>query len=94
MATLLSGVSANGAGSGASHSGPCTVMVHGDTVFDGARVALEVADTDTAADYVAIDGAELKKHDVLGVNVKGTYYLRAVVTGAGSSTSLNVVTTQ
>ena len=42
MATLLNAVSANGAGSGASHAGPCTVFVRG--TLDGATVTIEVAD--------------------------------------------------
>ena len=43
MATLLSAVSANGAGSGASHSGPCTVIIPNDSVFDGATVQIQIA---------------------------------------------------
>ena len=94
MATLLSAVTADGAGSGASHTGPCTVMVHGDSVFDGATVGLEIADSDDANEYVAIDGAVFHINDAMDIAGRGTYYLRAVVNNAGASTSITVVTTQ
>lgn len=97
MATLLNGVSANGAGSGASHSGPCTVFVHG--TFDGATVVIQGSDADTDAKYSRLDRSILPqdKFQVKGncaVQAYGTYYLRAVVSNAGSSTSITVVTTQ
>lgn len=97
MATLLSAVSANGAGSGASHAGPCTVWVSG--TFDGATVVIQGADADTAAKYGRLDKSIIRQ-DVFtskgGATVSGygTYYLRAVVSNAGSSTSLTVITTQ
>ena len=93
MATLLSAVTSDGAGTGASHSGPCTVIVHNDSVFDGANIAIQIADTDTAADYVPIDGAVFRTNNAIAINGQGTYYLRAVVANAVSTTSLTVVTT-
>ena len=97
MATLLSAVSANGAGSGASHSGPCSVFVHG--VFDGATVVIQASDDDTDAKYSKADVSliPVSRFDTKGscsINAFGAYYLRAVVSDAGSSTSLTVVTTQ
>lgn len=97
MATLLSGVSANGAGSGASHSGPCTVWVRG--TLDGATVMIQGADADSDANYVKLDKSIIRNDKFTGkgsstVDGQGTYYLRAVVSNAGSSTSVTVVTTQ
>ena len=94
MATLLDAVTSDGAGTGASHTGPCTVIPHRDSVFDGARVSLQIADTDTATDYANIDGAVITTSDAININARGTYYLRAVVLDAGSSTSITIKTTQ
>ena len=95
MATLLSAVTTDTTGSGASHSGPCTVMVHGDSVFDGAQVLIEIANTDTAADYTPI-GREgyFKQPGSFNCQGQGTYYLRAVLRDAGTNTSVTCVTTQ
>ena len=97
MATLLSAVTANGAGSGASHSGPCTVWVRG--TLGGATVSIQGADADSDANYVKLDKSIIRndKFEAKGcatVDAQGTYYLRAVVSNAGSSTSVTVVTTQ
>lgn len=94
MATLASAVTSDGAQSGQSHTGPCTVMVHGDSVFDGATVSLEIADSDDANDYVPIDEAVFRNGDALDIAGRGTYFLRAVVANSGSSTSITIVTTQ
>ena len=95
MATLLSGVSANGAGTGASHSGPATVFVRG--TFDGASVTIEVSDDDSTyvkpADEL-MRVRQVKSGKAFNIDAYGTYYIRAVVAGAGSSTNLNCVTTQ
>lgn len=97
MATLLSAVSANGAGTGASHSGPCSVFVRG--VLDGATVTVEVADADSADNYVKADRSimPVSRFETKGscsLSAYGTYFVRAVVSNAGSSTSVTVVTTQ
>ena len=97
MATLLNAVSVNGAGSGASHSGPCTVFVSG--TFDGATVTVEVADADTAAKYskptksIAPESRFAEKGSVT-LNAYGTYFVRAVVSNAGSNTSVTAISTQ
>lgn len=69
-------------------------MVHGDSEFDGATVAIMIADTDTAADYSKLGVVFRGKTEPLAIDVQGSYYLKAVVSDAGSSTSLTVVTTQ
>ena len=97
MATLLSAVSANGAGSGASHSGPCTVFVHG--TFDGATVVIQASDADTDAKYSKADKSVMpmsrfESKGSCSITAYGTYYLRAAITNAGDSTSITVVTTQ
>ena len=97
MATLLSAVSENGAGTGASHSGPCTVFVRG--TLDGATVTIQVADADSDANYVKPDRSAMPESRFASkgsctLAAYGTYYVRAVVSNAGSSTSVTVVTTQ
>lgn len=93
----MTAATANGAGTGASHSGPATVWVHG--TFDGATVVIQGADADTDAKYGKLDKSIIR-NDVFrskggsGINGTGTYYLRAVISGAGAATSLTVVTTQ
>ena len=98
MATLLSAVSSDGAGSGASHSGPCTVFVTG-TFGDKATVTIEVASADTDALYCKADKSIMRESRFGGrgcctLNAYGTYYVRAVVSSAGSGTSVTAVTTQ
>lgn len=94
MASILSGAS-NGVGSGVSHTAPASVFVRG--TFDGATVAIQVSDDDTT--YVKPDNVSTAKPCTMGapgacyINCSGTYYIRAVVTGGGSSTSITVVST-
>ena len=102
MATLLSAASSTG--SGQSHTGPCTVYVHNDSVFDGAIIVLEAMDADTVAKYAPVRSlsrdqdnpaaVQIRQSGVFNVNLRGTYFLRAAVAGGGASTSLNVSTTQ
>lgn len=96
MATLLNAVTANTTGTGASHSGPATVHVHG--TFDGATVVIQVSDDDTTyekADNVsAVSPATFRNGGVMSINAYGTYYLRAILENSGGSTSISVKTTQ
>lgn len=95
MATLLSAVSTNGAGTGASHSGPCTVVIPNDSVFDGAAVHIQLAIADSAADYgPAGRDAILTQPGSVAITAQGTYYLRALVERAGASTSIDCATNQ
>ena len=93
--TLLSAVTSDGAGSGVSHTGACTVILHGDSVMDGCSVGIEIADSDTAADYATVgpQGVFRQPGSVL-VNGQGTYYLRAVVANSGTNTSVTCKTVQ
>lgn len=95
MATLLSAATDNGAGTGASHTGPCTVHVANDSVFDGAEIYIEIADSDTAGEYAPVgkDGV-FRAAGSVTIDAKGTYFLRAKVARAGTNTSLNCTTTQ
>ncbi len=95
MQTLLDGVSANGASSGVAVNGPCNVIIAGDSVFDGASVAIESYPTDTDAKYApaGLDGF-LKGPDSVFINGVGDYFVRAVVRNAGSSTNINAVINQ
>ena len=96
MATLLSSVTTNTTGTGASHSGPCTVFVRG--TFDGATVVIQVSDDDAAyvkADNVSITNPCAFKNDgCVSINAYGTYYVRAVLANAGDSTDIDAVSTQ
>lgn len=96
MATLLTTAAANTTGTGASHTGPATVFVRG--TFDGARVIVQVSDDDST--YVKADNISPAKPSritapgVCAIDGKGTYYIRCAVSGGGSSTSINAVSTQ
>jgi len=96
MATLLDGVSSDTTGTGASHTAPATVFVRG--TMDGARVVIQVSDDDTT--YVKADNISLQNPCVFNgitgccnIDGNGTYYIRAVLENAGSSTSVTVETT-
>lgn len=99
MATLLSSVSENGAGTGAAHTGPATVYVYG--TLDGCTVTIEVSPDDSnyvRADNLLLDKmfseAEFKVEGALTINGQGDYYIRASVSGKGVNTSVSAVTTQ
>ena len=93
MASLFSAQTSNATGSGASHSGPCTVFIRG--TMDGADVTIEAADEDVAGSYVGIDKVATRTAvGCFAVDGRGTYYLRAKLNRAGTSTSVTVVTTQ
>ena len=97
MATLLNAVTANTTGTGESHTGPCTVFVRGE--LGGATVVIQGADADSAANYVRLDKSLIRQDVFRGtgastISGEGTYYLRAVLTGASATTNVTVVTTQ
>lgn len=98
MAALLTAAAANTTGSGASHSGPATVFVRG--TFDGATVVIQVSDEDVSASYVKADNVAPAKPSRLAakgscyINATGTYYIRCIVSGGGSSTAITAVSTQ
>ena len=93
--SLLSAVSADGAGLGATVTGPSTINVSNASVFDGARVLIETSVADTAANYApAKDGddeqLQFNSAGAATLNMFGAYYVRAVVENAGPNTSLTV----
>jgi tRNA/tmRNA/rRNA uracil-C5-methylase (TrmA/RlmC/RlmD family) len=95
VATLLDGVTANGAGTGAEHTAPASVLVTG--TFDGATVVVQVSSDDSV--YVKSDNVSIpnpctfRAPGVCNIDCKGTYYIRCVVSGVGSATDLDAVST-
>lgn len=87
----------NGVGTGVSHSSPATVFVRG--VLDGATVGIQVADENVAGSFVNADNvalfssAEMRSPGATKIEVTGTYFIRAVISGGGPATSVNVVST-
>lgn len=57
MAALLTTQTSNTTGTLTSHTGPCTVFVHGTP--DGARVVIQASPTTTTSDAVKVDGGTL-----------------------------------
>lgn len=95
MATLLTDQSSDGAGSGQTHTGPCTVFVPNDSVFDKAVAHIEAYATDTAGKYIPAGRvSQLVAPGAVDINIQGTYFLRGRVSRAGGSTSISMVTTQ
>ena len=98
MATLLDGVSVDTVGALTSITGPCVLWVTGTT--DGAEVLLQGSPSDSTAKVVPLDRSIVPQalfQDRTGgalVDIPGTYYLRAVLSNAGDSTSVTVETTQ
>ena len=97
MAALLTEATADADGTGASHSGPCTVFVRG--VLAGATVTIEVADENVTASYVkpskeAMPISRFVEKGAFSLDALGTYFVRARLVGATSSTNVTVVTTQ
>jgi len=97
MAALLTAATADADGTGASHSGPCTVFVRG--VLGGASVTIEIADEDVAASYVkptkaAMPESRFSDKGACSLDAFGTYFVRARLVGATATTNVTVVTTQ
>jgi len=98
MATLLSAVTTDTVGTLTSHSGPATVFVNGTP--DGATVVIEASPSTNTTDVVKIDRSLMpqaiyvNRTGCCAIDGQGTYYLRAVLEDAGSSTSITVTTTQ
>lgn len=95
MATLLTNQTSDGAGTGESHSGPCTVFVPNDSVFDGAVFHVEAYSANTAGKFVPCGvPAQLTQPGVINIVAYGTYFLRGRVSKAGTNTSISADTTQ
>ena len=92
MATLLDAEDEATTGTGASHTGPCTLHVHEDSVLDGALVQIQMADSDTEAEYKTI--REFNGKETATIEGQGTYFLRAILSRVGTSTSVSITTTQ
>lgn len=94
MANLLSSQTSDTTGTGSSHSAPCTVYLKG--TFGGATCEIQVSDADSNYANVSIDGvnkqAVFRGPGQISLNNLGTYYVRAVLSGSTSTTSVSVVT--
>jgi hypothetical protein len=100
MPSLLTNATTATVGSLVSHTGPCSIFVHG--VLDGATVVLQASPTSNVADVVPLDKS-FKNIDTVsrrdrGVAVTcellGTYHLRAVLSNPGPATKVSVTSTQ
>ena len=98
MPSLLTNATADTVGSLVSHTGPCSIFVHG--VLDGATVVLQASPTSNVADVVTLDNSVIPQNIFAGrdgvarCDIAGTYHLRAVLSDVGPSTSVSVTTTQ
>lgn len=93
MAALLTNQTTDTTGSGSAMSGPCSVLVYG--TLGGAQVSLQAADTDTEAHYQPVGfKSVIQSGGWVDVNIQGSYYLRAKLSKAGSTTSVSVVANQ
>lgn len=95
MATLLTNRTTDGAGTGVSHTGPCTVFVPNDSVFDNATVHVEAYSADSSDKYVCVGRpGQLGAPGAIAIDIQGAYFLRGKVARAGPSTSISMETTQ
>ena len=93
MATLLSTQTTDTTGTGAAHTGPCSVHVRG--TLAGAKVAIEASDEDETASYSPAGlKSEVLANGWRSFDIQGDYFLRAKLIGATAATSVTVVTTQ
>lgn len=98
MAAIATAATKNTTGTGVSHTGPATVWVRG--TLGGATVTIQVADEDVPGSFVKADNvspanpSRFSAPGVVKLDVTGTYFIRAVVTGGDGSTSVNVNSTQ
>jgi hypothetical protein len=92
MATLQTTKSTDGAGTGASHSGPCTVYAEG--TFDSANVSIEISTDDSTYEPISDSMATFRDPGQFYCAATGTYYLRSVQSNSQTSTSITVKTTQ
>ena len=92
---LLTSKTTNGAGTGVSVTGPCTVAFDGDCVFDGARCEIQTSLTDVDGKYATIGDGGVAIGPVPGnVSFTGAYYIRAKVFNAKTNTSISVSVNQ
>jgi len=84
-----SDATANGNGTVATVSGPCTVEIEGASVLDGAEVAVQTSYSNVSGDYITI-GVLKEGLSKFNVQQQGTYYVRTPLTKAGSSSSVTI----
>lgn len=94
MATeLLTNQTSDTTGTAYSFTEATTVVVHRDSVFDGANVRIYIATDDQSAEYTPIGDPIRTEQDSVNVEAKGTYYIKAVQAGSGANTSITVEST-
>jgi len=93
---LLTNKTSNGAGTGVSVTGPCSVVYTGDSVFDEARCEVQMALTDVDGKYTTVGDAAVAKGAADGcyVNATGTYFVRCKVFDAKARTSISASVNQ
>lgn len=96
--SLLSAVAADGAGTGATVTGPATVHVSGASNFAGSRILVEVSVADTAANYTQVfdtegEPLEFTRPGAATLNILGAYYVRLVVENANSTGATSLTAT-
>ena len=92
MATLQTTQTTDATGTGASHTGPCTVYAEG--TFDSADVSIEISTDDSTYEPISDPLATFRGPGQFLCPATGTYYLRSVQSNSRTSTSITVKTTQ
>ena len=90
MAKILDAQTTNTTTSGTTFTGK--VVVYATGVFDGALAQVQIAPTDTAAEYEPIDGgaADFNKPGQIVIGAEGAYYLRAIQSDSGTKTEITI----
>ena len=86
--SLLTDQTSDTTSSGVAVTGPATVFTRG---LGGAKCTLEVAPTDTEADYEPLHTDNFPNLPQFLVNLAGSYYIRAKLENSTASTSANVI---
>jgi hypothetical protein len=93
MALLLDGVTEDTAGTGATHTGPCSVFVYGD--LGKGHIELFAAPSDTAGEYSPAGRISRLSHPGSFIcDLVGTYFLKASLVGATETADCTVETVQ
>lgn len=96
MATpLFTNRTTDGVSAGVSLVGPASIVIHKDSVFEGAEIIYEIADTDTDADYGPPDDeARFHGPGAKTVFMQGSYFLRLRQLNSTPGTSITGVVSQ
>lgn len=84
MADLLRDQATDVTGTGVALTGPCTVQVENNSVFDGAQIEIQSSVNDVSAEYSPI-GYTFTGPGSIDVTIRGAYYLRAILVKANTT---------